>query len=392
MRLFFLIVVLLILATPLASALTPGTEVVVPAGARGQGAGGSVWQMDLFLLNPGAVDATAQVTWLERNHDNSNADSTEVNVGAGQEVVLEDVIGTLVGLASGGGAFRITSGAPIAVNSRIYNLQGASTFGQGFEGLTAADKASAEGSSLAWVAGPQQSGANRSNLFAAADATGASFSVEARNPAGDVLGSRSYTVPAWGAFFAPLTDVVTGDPGDMTLKITVESGGAWFAGSRIDGSTGDPFTLAAAVVADSGLNVEAYAGTYFGSWENTTFGSSGDATMVVAVDTGASGIDLTIDLDGFVFGASDPPAESFSGMYDADGFTVTGSSVTFGDVTLSVDTSGELTGTGINVPNPGIDRVEFQGSASPEEISTAYTVFFAGSNETATGVMNLSKQ
>jgi hypothetical protein len=382
--------VLLIAVAPLA-ALTPATDIVVPAGARGAGAGTSVWQMDLYIVNTSPLTANIEIYWLPRDQNNSGAEPFMMTIPAGQEAVLEDVIQSLVGLSSAGGAFRVVSDMPVAVNSRIYNLQGSTTFGQGFEGLTTANKMSAGGTTTAWIPGLQQSAASRSNLFAVADGSGASFTVNARTPMGDALGSSSYTVPPWGAFFAPLTETVSGQPGDVVVQITIDSGGAWFAGSRVDESSGDPFTLAAAVANTQQFEATDFEGTYTGSWENTTFGSSGGASVEIAVDTAAETIDFTLDLDGSVFGSSDPPAEMFSGGYDVHGFAVSGTSQTFGSLSITVNALGDLVGIGTDVPNPSIDRVELSGSAQPEAISIDYTVYFAGGGEPAVGVINVTK-
>lgn len=382
----------LMLAAGSVAALNPSTEIVVPAGARGDGAGGSVWQMDLFVLNPGSSPATAMVHWLERDQDNSAASPFTVDLPPGRQAVLVDVIGDRVGLASGGGAFRIVSDQPIVATSRIYNLQGGSTFGQGFEGLSGDQMARAADGTTAWIAGLQQSPSSRSNLFAVAGPSGADFSLVARGSGGAELGSASFSVPPWGAFFTSLQPIVGSNAGDVAAELTVTSGGAWFAGSRIDESTGDPFTLAAAVIQGPTFDAGAYAGSYSGSWQNTTFGSSGAASMEISVDSNAQTVAMMIDMDGSVFGSSDPPAETFTGTYDANGFTVTGSSATFGEVEVTIGADGAISGAGTDIPNPGIAGAEFSGTATPEEFSMNYLIQFSGGGGTAEGVITMLRQ
>ena len=384
---------LMMLAAGSAMALTPATEIVVPAGARGAGAGSSVWQMDLYLLNPGSTPATVMVYWLERDQDNSAAAPFTVTVPAGREVVLADVIMNRVGLSSAGGAFRIVSDEPIVANSRIYNLQGAATFGQGFAGLAADAKASAGGSSTAWIAGLQQGPGSRSNLFAVGGAAGAEITVTGRSPAGAELGSDSFSLPPWGAFYTALQPIVGGTPGDVVLRVEVTAGAAWFAGSRIDASTGDPFTLAAALVAGGGPGFDptAYAGTWLGQWHNTTFGSSGDASATITVDTGAMTFTMVSDLDGLVFGSSDPPPETYTGSYDADGVDLTATSQTFGTTHITVTPDGHISGMSSDIPNPGIDTVSYTGTITPTTYSVAYTIQFTGAGS-AEGTVTMTKQ
>jgi hypothetical protein len=381
------------LAAGSAMALTPATEIVIPAGARGAGSGSSVWQMDLYLLDPGSEQATVLVYWLERNQDNSSAVPFTVTVPAGEEVVLDDVILNRVGLSNAGGAFRIVADHPIVANSRIYNLQGASTFGQGFEGLGPDVMASAGGSSTSWIAGLQQNSASHSNLFAVAGPSGAEMTVTGLSPAGAQVGNGSFSVPPWGAFYTALAAIVGQNPGDVVLRVEVTSGEAWCAGSRIDSSTGDPFTLAAAVVAGAtGFDPMAYAGTWLGEWNNTTFGSSGAASATITVDTDSRTFTMVSDLDGFVFGASDPPPETYTGSYDDNGVSLTATSDTFGTTQVTVTPDGRVSGSSTGVPNPSIDSVQYSGTITPTTYTLDYTVVFSGNSGTAEGVVTMTKQ
>ena len=83
-------------------------------------------------------------------------------------------------------------------------------------------------------------------------------------------------------------------------------------------------------------------------------------------------------------------AETYTGPFDVYGFTVIGSSATFGELTMNVDTLGRLEGMGTNVPNPGIDRVYFSGTVSPNTISIDYVVVFSGSGGTAEGILTMN--
>ncbi len=132
-------------------------------------------------------------------------------------------------------------------------------------------------------------------------------------------------------------------------------------------------------------------GTYLGLWHNFSFGSTGDSSASITVNQVNKTVSMTIDLDGSVLGGADPQAETFTGPFDSHGFTVTGSSAVFGDLTIEVDILGRLVGMGTDVPSPAIDRVYFSGSASPDTIAIDYLVVFAGGSGTAEGVLTMTR-
>ncbi len=384
------LVSILVLAAASAAALTPATVLVIPAASRGPGAGTSVWQMDMFLGNATAQSASVQLTWLERNTDNTGAPSVGVTVPAGRTMVLADVIHDRFGIDAGSGAFLITSNVPITATSRIYNLQGGVTFGQGFDGLAGPDNAPAGGERR--MIGLRQDGGSRSNLFAVAGPNGAELSLTARAPNGSTMGSASYSVPPWGALYAPLTDLVGGSPGDVSVLASVSSGSAWFAGSRIDQASGDPFTAAAAAADPTLVNAAALSGTYVGNWYNETFGSTGSAQMTLSVDLAASTFSATVDLGGNVFGGANPPPQTFTGTLEPGGGTIALTSQVFGTASASIDPRGRMTSSLTNLPVAGIDRVESNGIISPQEVVFGYTITFSGGSGTATGMVHMVRQ
>jgi hypothetical protein len=133
------------------------------------------------------------------------------------------------------------------------------------------------------------------------------------------------------------------------------------------------------------------AGEWSGSWENTTFGSTGGARAVIDVQPDGDAT-FTIDLDGMVFGALDPDPMSYEGTYDADGAVFEApSDPLFGDLTITVDADGEVTINGELVPVDGIASLSAEGSITSDAIQLEYTVGFTGGGE-AKGVLNLAKE
>ena len=197
-------VVLFVAATGLT--LNPSSEVFLPAAARGAGANGSVWVTDLYLFNPGVTTVAADVYWLPRDTDNSGASPVSFTLAGGETLVLEDVILETFGFDSGAGAFRIVGTGSLVVNSRIYNLSGSATFGQGFEGIPASAALTA-GSSTD-VVGLSENSAFRTNVFAVNTGTStATIDLELRDSNGTTLASRSYDLPPYAAFYRNITDL-----------------------------------------------------------------------------------------------------------------------------------------------------------------------------------------
>ncbi len=152
----------------------------------------------------------------------------------------------------------------------------------------------------------------------------------------------------------------------------------------LSGATTTNITITPAVEAGA-------AGNWAGTWRNNTFGSSGGITAVVTVDTIAQTFRGTVDVNGSVFGAGDPPAETFSGPYTTAGVTLTGTSPFFGNVVLNISSTGAITGNMTNIPGGSVSRLDLTGNAtSASSITLAYTVVVGGG--TASGTVTLNRQ
>jgi hypothetical protein len=125
-----LIAVALVATAAPALALNSGTDIIVPAAGRG-----GPWVTDLYVANPGDVSVNGTIYWLVRDQVNLDPVSIDFVLGPGETGIFADIINADFGLASGNGAFRVTSDGAVIVNSRIYATDGAATFGQGFEGV-----------------------------------------------------------------------------------------------------------------------------------------------------------------------------------------------------------------------------------------------------------------
>ena len=102
----------------------------IPVVAAGAGAGGSVWQSDLGLLNRSALSNQVRIR-IERP---GVAVDHEIELAPGQQIVVDDVVSEL-GL-SGSGSLRVFSFEPLTIASRTYNTSTTGTFGQFLGGVT----------------------------------------------------------------------------------------------------------------------------------------------------------------------------------------------------------------------------------------------------------------
>lgn len=142
------------------------------------------------------------------------------------------------------------------------------------------------------------------------------------------------------------------------------------------------------------FDVAAYAGSWTGTWNNTTFSSTGAASMTIAVDESAKTISVTIDLDGNVFGGSDPAAFLISGGYTNTAISFGGDSALFGSYTVSITPEGVVSGT--LHPNPTyFHSATITGTCTDTSINITYNIYRTvtepGDTLYATGTLTLTK-
>lgn len=170
---------------------------------------------------------------------------------------------------------------------------------------------------------------------------------------------------------------------DQTGLVTAAGPGTAIISVTIDGITANA-TITVTV------NPASFVGSWVGTWSNTTFGSVGPAAWTILIDESTNMVTLTTDLDGNVFGAVDPLPERYVAELGPGGVTFTAMSATFGDFTLTINSDGTMTGTGVNVPTPGVDGFAFTGTITPTQINLNYTVSFTGGGGAA-GLLQVNK-
>jgi hypothetical protein len=124
--------------------------------------------------------------------------------------------------------------------------------------------------------------------------------------------------------------------------------------------------------------IQDIAGTYTGTWNNTTFGSSGAAEVQIAF----AGSDATfqVDMGGSAFGLSDPPPVSFGGTVVAGDLQVDASgTVPYGHVQGTIDgDTGAVDFLLTMTSRPDILSVDVTGTVAGGTMDLDYTVDIMG--------------
>ncbi len=129
-------------------------------------------------------------------------------------------------------------------------------------------------------------------------------------------------------------------------------------------------------------SLAASAVTLTGTWNNTTFGSSGPLSFTYDINPPDPNFSVTLDLDGFVFGSVDPDPLSMTGLFS----NVAAGDGTFSNSPLSHPTFGPVSGTvtGLSavtldmpaVTEAGIVSATIEGTLTPTSFDGTYRVNF----------------
>ena len=140
-----------------------------------------------------------------------------------------------------------------------------------------------------------------------------------------------------------------------------------------DTSAGDqPTTTVADPVAARVATAQEIAGTYSGTWTNTTFGSTGAISATVAVDAAAATLTISLDIGGNVFGGPDPAPLTSNIDLNSEG-PFAGTDPLFGDFTIDYS-AGHLVFTAPAVPNLGGKTLTVEGDFADGSFAGTYTI------------------
>ncbi len=149
-----------------------------------------------------------------------------------------------------------------------------------------------------------------------------------------------------------------------------------------------------------GFDATTWDGLWLGQWNNATFGSQGPVGVQVDVIQNAAAAvgptqngtaNVTVDLDGPVFGQIDPDPIVIGVNWDGEGATGSVNDTQIGDVAVSVNADSEIQVQITDIPGGGIESVTASGSREGNTISSAYLVNFAQGGP-ANGTVSLQRQ
>lgn len=228
------------------------TETVAhfPVVARNAGQGTSFFRTDGRLLSIGDENAVVHAEWYPTTSGvvTGPTATATVDLAAGNQAVLDDLVGTLFG-ANTRGAVRLLSTAPFRAVSRTYNDQrgaGSGTFGQYVEGL---------GLERAWRAGVVGMGSHRpktdstdfrTNLgWFNPTARTANVTFNLRKPDSTLVAQQTVSFAGFSNEIRAYFDLLTAVPADQrnlpAFYVTYTSDQPFFLFcSLIDNKTDDP--------------------------------------------------------------------------------------------------------------------------------------------------------
>ncbi len=368
-------------------AITPAAEVYLASVGRGQGRcpGGvcAQWRTSVWATNLSTTQtAVVQIAFLLRGQANQSPNSVSVSLAPQASREFSDIFADTFGLDGVFGALRFRSNVAIAVNARIFDAnvqtnQGAGTAGQDLPGIPLEGAIMAGQSTV--LAGLAQDGAGlwRSN-FGFVETMGKSCTVEAAllAPDGSVQATKVYQVLPYEPMQPPITEIGGPLGTNQRVRLTMTGGDGAIIGvaTRIDNRTGDPTTVDMTHTAL--IPPAAYVGTFTGPWVNTTFGSTGTATIVVSVDVDGRAVQMNVTFTGTVFGSAPPPPETYPGLLSPLGFSFNVQSAYAGALTASIYPNGLILGQAVPSPSSGIAKVTFWGYTDGHQMNIAYFITF----------------
>jgi hypothetical protein len=131
----------------------------------------------------------------------------------------------------------------------------------------------------------------------------------------------------------------------------------------------------------------AYAGNWQGMWTDID-GTSGTATMAIALNSTTSGATVTISLSGGKFGFVGAQT-ALTGTFNANTITVAGPSGQTAMATLVIDASGQFTGTATGV-SATVTSINYGGPSTSQSVTLNVTVHHSDGT-TETGTITLTK-
>lgn len=208
--------------------------------------GVSSWRTDMRIFNASPAATTATLTFYRENDSSAIPRTIDRRIGAGEILVVNDVVRQLFGMENTGGAVHVTtaSNASLVVTGRTYDQQTAGTFGQFIPAVSEADAVGVGGRALQ-VQQLEESPLFRTNL-GIAEVTGRPVTVEITAIVPDSLVAPKREITLAGNEFTQLTQVLRTMNltdvynGRIALRVISGEGKITAYGSVVDNKTQDP--------------------------------------------------------------------------------------------------------------------------------------------------------
>jgi streptogramin lyase len=227
------------------AALTPGTDFVLPAAGRADGAFGVTYSSDLLLASAGSP---AHVTLAFYPAGASTAAPLVGNstVPAGGSLTIHDLVSSLFGLSSGQGSVLLISDTPVAAALRIVTHAAGGDYSTLAPALPGTGYIPAGASEAGTLLGVAASTALRSNLVLFNRGSAGTMTLTGYDATGGAVGTAKFTVGDHQSFRINGIFPALGAPSIDTGRVTMTTSPgmrvyAWAASA--DNITGDPEVL-----------------------------------------------------------------------------------------------------------------------------------------------------
>jgi hypothetical protein len=408
---------------------------VFPLAAKVQGVGTSQWQFNVGFYAKQA--ASVDIALLVKNQANPSPEVVNVQIPAGEEVLLSNVLGTLFNSANAGLGLRYCSGYPLA-EGYFYNVGGAPGFvyGTAVPALDPGDATTpirpAYFHRLEYT--PSAVQGQRINIGATSNS---SFNVPIAIDLFDgptLLGTINHTLlPYEHRQFTNVHQMIGAGAvtsGHAVVRTLADEAEIYAYALQVQNKSGDLVYQAASLAAplyDPLATV--FEGSWTGTWNNLTFASSGSISLDLQINeaagapsapvvspppqaaegagaappagVGEGGVSalanpgpqvatLVMDLGGNVFGGANPPARTLNGYWTESGMRFLGDVATYGHYDIFIQFNGVLFGSLTNVPAAGIASVVMAGKIDQGRLDLTQTINF-DNKSTASATWGVTK-